>query len=272
MLCKVWWIDNFEKTVYNLARIKGDKMERKVALITGSSRGLGACISLKMAECGYDIVINYLHSHDKAVKLAEKIEKLYGVSTLVVKADVALEDDVKAMVDEVIRSFGKIDVLVNNASIANDSILEDKTSDSFRRVLDVNLLGTFLMCKYVSEYMLQNKRGKIINISSTNAMDTYYPYSMDYDASKAGVNSLTHNFAVLLAPYVNVNAIAAGWIHTDMNQNLDEEFILDENKKILLGRFAEVDEIANVVKFLASDEASYVNNSIIRVDGGSYHG
>ena len=154
------------------------------------------------------------------------------------------------------------------ATTAIDTLFEDKTVENFRKIIDVNLIGTFLVSKYASEYMLKNKSGKIINISSTNGIDTYYPYGLDYDASKAGVISLTHNLAMQFAPYINVNCIASGWINTDMTKELDEDYIKEESSKILLGRFAEPMEIANVVAFLASDEASFVNGSIIRVDGG----
>ena len=126
------------------------------------------------------------------------------------------------------------------------------------------------MSKYIGELMYENKNGSIINISSTNAIDTYYPMSLDYDASKAGVISLTKNLAVQYAPYVRVNTVAPGWTMTEMNVNLDEEFINNENKKILLNRFAKPEEIANVIMFLASDKASYINSAVIRVDGGNY--
>ena len=241
---------------------------RKVVLITGASRGLGAAIVRKFASLNYNVVINYNKSFDEAKKLKEEIESKFNVDSLIVKADVSNEVEVKEMINLIIQKFGKIDCLVNNAGIALDTLFEDKTVENFKKTLDVNLIGTFLVSKYASKYMLEQKKGNIINISSTNGIDTYYPYSLDYDASKAGVISLTHNLAMQFAPIINVNCVASGWINTDMNKELDEDYVKEENSKILLGRFAEPMEIANVVAFLASEEASYVNGSIIRVDGG----
>lgn len=240
---------------------------RKVVLVTGSSRGIGAAIIKEFALSNYDVVINYNHSEKEAILLQEEIKK-YNVGSLVIKADISNEEEVKNMVEKVIDKFGHIDVLVNNASIAIDTIFEDKTVSNFKRILDVNLIGTFLVSKYVSKYMLENKCGNIINISSTNGIDTYYPESLDYDASKAGVISITHNLAKQFAPYIRVNAVAPGWVNTDMNKDMDLSYKKNEESKILLNRFAETKEIAKVVKFLASDDASYINNSIIRVDGG----
>ena len=160
--------------------------------------------------------------------------------------------------------FGKIDILVNNAGICNDMILDFKTYDDFKKVIDVNLNGTFLVTKYISKLM---KSGSIVNISSTNGIDTYYPESIDYDASKAGVISLTHNFAKTFAPKIRVNAICPGWVETDQNKELSIKQIKGIKKGILLKRFAKPEEIANVVFFVANE--SYINNAVIRVDGGS---
>ena len=142
----------------------------------------------------------------KSKKELEKyIKENYDVEVLTIKCDISKEEEVEQMVDEIIEVFGGIDILVNNASVARDSLLMDKNIKEFKRVLDVNLIGTYLVSKYVGKVMLDQKYGKIINVSSTNAIDTYYPESCDYDASKAGVISLTHNFARELAPNITVN-------------------------------------------------------------------
>mgnify|MGYP000643433720 FL=1 len=241
---------------------------RKTVLITGGSRGLGRACALKFAQLDYNIIINYNNSLKEAVSLEAYLKENYNISVLLVKADISKEDEVINMVNVIKNSFQKVDCLVNNAGIAIDTLFEDKTVQNFKKIIDVNLIGTFLVSKYIGALMSNEKSGTIINVSSTNAIDTYYPYSLDYDASKAGVISLTHNLARQFAPYIRVNCVAPGWINTEMNKELDKEFIEEENKKILLGRFSEPSEIANVIAYLASDEASYINGSVIRVDGG----
>lgn len=176
------------------------------------------------------------------------------------------------MVNDVINYYGRIDVLINNAAIALDCVFEDKKISDFKKVLDVNLIGPFTLSREVGKNMLEHKSGVIINVSSTNAIDTYYEYGLDYDASKAALISLTHNLSKHFAPYVRVNAVAPGWVNTDMNRNLDEDYIKEEEKNIYLKRFAEAKEIAKVIYFLASDDASYITNEVIRVDGGYNHG
>lgn len=243
-------------------------MNRKVVLITGASRGIGRSTAIKYAQNNYNIVINYNNSYDKARDLADYLVSTYGIEVMIVKADVSNEVEVKDMVDKVISKFGKIDVLVNNASIAIDSDFISKDSNSFNEILNTNLVGTFLVSKEVSKYMKDNRSGIIINVSSTNGIDSMYVESLEYDASKAGVISLTHNLAEYLKPYVRVNCVCPGWVNTDMNKDLDSSYIEQENKRIMLNRFAEPEEIANVIYFLATEGASYINNSIIKVDGG----
>lgn len=242
--------------------------ENKVALITGASKGLGAAIAYDLASNNCNIIINYNTNKKLAEDLKEEIIAKFSVKCITIKCDVSNEDEVKDMVNEVENKFGKIDILVNNAGIAIDSTVEDKNVSDFKKVLNVNLVGTFIVSRLVGNLMLKNGSGKIINIASTNGIDTYYPFSLDYDASKAGIISLTHNLAEYYKPYITVNAVAPGWVNTPMNNELDSEFKKEECKKIKLGRFADPLEIAKVVTFLASENASYINNSVIRVDGG----
>lgn len=244
----------------------------KVVLVTGSNRGIGKSTIIEFAKAGLDVVINYCHHKEEAYELKEYVENNYNVRCLVVKCDVSKEDEVIEMINEIVDYFGSLDILVNNASVCKDSLLMDKDVESFRRILDVNLIGTYLCSKYAGKVMLDNGSGSIINVSSTNAIDTYYPESCDYDASKAGVISLTHNLAREFSPYIRVNCVCPGWVNTDMNKELSLEQVHEEEKNILLKRFAEPDEIAKVIVFLASNKSSYVNDSIIRVDGGKFNG
>lgn len=246
-------------------------MGKLVALVTGSNRGIGKSCILEFAKAGINVVINYCHRKEEAEELKQEIEEKYKVDVLVVKCDVSKEEEVEAMINQIVDYFGGIDILVNNAGVCRDSLLLDKSVKDFKRILDVNLVGTYLCSKYVGRVMLEQKKGKIINISSTNALDTYYPESCDYDASKAGVISLTHNLAREFAPYINVNCICPGWIKTDMNKDLSLDQINKEKRKILLSRFGEVEDISNLVLFLISNKASYINDTVIRVDGGKYN-
>ena len=151
------------------------------------------------------------------------------------------------------------------------NFLVEKKVEDFRKTLDVNLIGAFLTAKRAERHMLDNKWGRVINISSTNGMNTYYPMGIEYDASKAALNSLTHNLAIEFAPYVTVNAVAPGLIGTESEiADYDDEFMQMELDKILVRRIGEAKEVAKLVKFLVSDDASYINNSIIRIDGGQY--
>ncbi len=239
----------------------------KVALITGSSSGIGKEIASKLAS-DYEVILHYNSNYNEALKLKNDIDNKYNRDTLLVKGDLSNEEDINNIINVIYDRYDKIDVLVNNAGIAIDTMFEDKNKDNFIKILEVNLIAPFLLCKKIGLKMKENKDGVIINISSTNGIDTPYVESLDYDASKAGLISLSNNIANYLAPYVRVNTICPGWINTNMNNNLDDDFITSEKNKILLGRFGEAYEVANLVYFLISDEAKYINNSIIRIDGG----
>lgn len=243
-------------------------MESKVVLVTGSSRGIGKAIVTDFARKGYNVVINYIKEDNKAKELKERLEKEYHIKALTIRADVSNENEVQKMIDTIINKFGRIDVLINNAGIAIDKEFEDRTVEDWKRTLSVNLIAPFIVSKYVGNEMLKNKSGKIINISSTNGINAFFPTSIDYDASKAGLINLTHNLAIQFAPYINVNCVAPGWVNTDMNKELPKDLIEEETNKIYKKRFAKPSEIAKVVTFLASDDADFINDEIIKVDGG----
>ena len=245
-------------------------MEHKVALVTGGAKGIGREIVLELANAGYCVVINYNTSVKQALELKQELES-NNQKCIVVKADISNEQQVKNMVDIAVKSFGKIDVLVNNAAISLDSMFYDKTAESFNKTLSTNVVGTFLVSKLVGEIMYNNKFGKIINISSTNGINTYYPMCLEYDASKAAIISLTHNLAIQFAPYVNVNAVAPGFIATESEiGGMDEEFIKLEEEKVLLRRAGKPQEVAKLVGFLVSENANFINNEVIKIDGGIY--
>lgn len=236
----------------------------KVVLITGASKGIGASCAQIFASNGYDVIINYNTSIQQANILKEEIRKKFNVKCLTYKCDVSNENEVIKFFENVKKDFSKIDVLINNAGIAKDNFLDKKTVEEFKQVINTNLVGTFMITKYFSKIM---DEGSIINISSTNAIDSYYPESIDYDASKVGIISLTHNYAKAFAPKIRVNAICPGWVNTKHNDLLTEGEKESLSKNILLGRFGSPMEIAKVVFFVAND-ASYINNAVIRVDGG----
>lgn len=238
----------------------------KVVLITGGSSGIGRETVYKFAKNGYDVIFTYNKSKEMSKTIEKDIKSSYNVNIYSIKCDISLENDVKSLANFVKDKTNKIDVLVNNAGIAIDNLLEEKTVEEFKKVIDTNLIGTFSVVKYLGN--LINDGGSIINISSTNAIDSYYIESIDYDASKIGIISLTHNLAKYYAPKIRVNCICPGWVDTLMNKDLSKEQKDSENKKILLNRFAKPSEIANVIYFIASDEGSYINDAIIKVDGG----
>lgn len=244
---------------------------KKTVLITGGSRGIGKATSLEFAKHGYNIVINYVNDDISAKNLKSYIVENYDVDVMLCKCNVSSEDGVKGMVNSIIDNYGNIDVLVNNAGIAIDTTFDDKKIENFKKILNVNLIGPFILSREVGNYMLKQGFGSIINVSSTNALDTYYEYSLDYDASKAGLVSLTHNLAKYYAPNIRVNAVAPGWVDTEMNKELDSSYTKEECEKIYLKRFAKPEEIAKAIYFLASDDASYITGEVLRVDGGCDH-
>lgn len=241
----------------------------KVVLVTGGAHGIGKAIILELAKNHYDVVINYLTSNKAAALLEEEIKKNYDVRVMTIQADVSKEEEVDAMISLIEKKWGGVDILINNAAVDLSNLFHLKTADEFRKTLDVNVVGAFNCSKRVYRHMLDQEYGRIINISSTNGINTYYPMCIDYDASKAALISLTHNLAFEYGPYINVNAIAPGFIGTDNElDGYDEDFLKEEQEKIMVNRYGKPEEVAYLVKFLISDEANFINNTIIRIDGG----
>lgn len=241
--------------------------EKKVALITGATSGIGREIAVKLAKEGYNIAINYRREKEDMPLLKEEIEA-NGVKCFFVKADVANYNECEIMVNEILKEFGQIDVLVNNAGITKDCLIMRMKAEDFKSVIDCNLLGTFNVTKNVIPRMIKQRSGKIINVASVVGVVGNSGQS-NYAASKAGIIGFTKSLAKELASRnILVNAIAPGFIETKMTDVLSEKVKDEILNQIPLKRMGNAKEVANVVKFLASDESSYITGQVINIDGG----
>jgi 3-oxoacyl-[acyl-carrier protein] reductase len=238
----------------------------KVVLVTGSAKGIGRATAIEFAKNGFDVVINYRRSEIEATMLKKEIESNYNVNVLSIRADVSNENEVKQMISDIMVTLGRLDVVVNNAGIVYDRDFKDITADEFMTVLKVNVMGAFLVSREASKYL--KKGSSIVNVSSTNGSKVVSPDCLDYNISKVGLQSLTRDLAYQFKPNIRVNAVAIGWADTEMNADLDKDYIDSETKKIYLERFADPSEVAKTIYFLASDNASYINGEIINIDGG----
>ena len=239
----------------------------KCALITGATRGIGKQIAITLAKQGYNIALNYRKENEELENTKKEIEEI-GVQVLAVKGDVANFEDCENFVKQVIERFGQIDVLVNNAGITKDMLLMRMKKEDFEQVIDTNLVGTFNVTKNVVPYMMKARSGRIINISSVvgisgNAGQT------NYSASKAGIIGFTKSLAKEIASRnILVNAVAPGFIETNMTDVLKDDVKQEIAKNIPLKRMGTAQDVANVVKFLASDDSSYITGQVINIDGG----
>ncbi len=239
----------------------------KVALITGATRGIGKQIALKLAKQGYSIALNYRKENEELINAKKEIEA-ENVECLCVQGDVSSFEECERFVKETAEHFGTIDVLVNNAGITKDMLLMRMKEEDFRQVIDINLVGTFNVTKSVIPYMMKARNGRIINISSVvgisgNAGQT------NYAASKAGIIGFTKSLAKEVASRnILVNAIAPGFIETSMTDVLKDEIKEEIAKAIPLKRMGTAEDVANVVKFLTSEESSYITGQVLHVDGG----
>ena len=241
------------------------------ALITGASRGIGREIAITLAKEGCNVIINYNKSEEKAKELVKLIKEKYKVSAYEFKCDISNEKDADQLVEFAYSKLDKIDILINNAGICIDKEFSDRTVGDFIKTFSLNTFGAFYLSKKIGQKMYENKYGKIVNISSNNSINGFYPTTIDYDASKSALNSITKNLAIEFSPFVNVNAVAPGWIDTDMNKNVLTEDIKDlEAQRILKKRIGNAKDVANTVSFLVSDKADYIDGQIIVVDGGMF--
>lgn len=241
--------------------------ERKVALVTGASRGIGRAIALRLAESGYDVAVNYNSNAAEADKVVGAVTAM-GRKAIAVRANAGDRAEVNAMFRTVVKELGRIDVLVNNAGVVDDAFLLTVSPDSLDRSLDINVKGYFYCAQAATLKMFKAKKGAIINVSSVSSMMAL-PGQSVYAATKGAVNSMTATLARELAPYgIRVNAIAPGFIATDMVAHLPEEKINEYLTQIPLGRLGKVEEVAELAAFLASDEAAYITGQTLVIDGG----
>lgn len=243
------------------------KLNGKVALVTGASRGIGAAIASKLASLGCDVAINYAGNIQKAEETLNAV-KAYGVNAQIYQANVANYEEVEAMTKQIIKDFGHLDIIINNAGITSDNLMMRMDQDSFDSVIDVNLKGTWNVCKSITRPILKQRSGVIINLSSVVGINGNVG-QVNYAASKAGVIGLTKSLAKEFASRnIRVNAVAPGYVKSDMTAKLSEEITEKVLENIPLGQLGEVEDIANAVAFLVSDDARYITGQVLVVDGG----
>lgn len=242
-------------------------LKGKCAIVTGASRGIGKAIALKLASLGANVVVNYRSNEKEALEVENEIKKM-GVETLCIKGDISKSEDVDKLITDAKERFGNIDIMVNNAGITKDALILRMKKEDFDSVIDVNLKGVFNCLKAIAPVMIKQKQGKIINLSSVVGI-TGNAGQINYSASKAGVIGMTKSLAKEVGSRgITVNAVAPGYIETDMTETLGEKYKEEMKKNIPLKRLGSANDVAEVVAFLAGDGANYVTGQVIQVDGG----
>lgn len=245
------------------------RLEGKAAVVTGGGRGIGRAICLAFAKEGADVIVNYATKDQPAQEVVEKIQQM-GRRAVAVKGNVAIRADVERIIQSAIDHFGKIDILVNNAGATRPAMLHKMTEDQWNEVIDIHLKGPFLCIQVASKYMMEQRSGKIINVTSAAGISGTKG-QINYSSAKGGIIALTKSAARELAGYgITVNVVSPGYVSTEMTEKIRTDPKLREiyTGRILLGRFAEPEEVAPVFVFLASDEANYITGQLICVDGG----
>ncbi|MFR8086992.1 MAG: 3-oxoacyl-[acyl-carrier-protein] reductase [Lachnospirales bacterium] len=242
-------------------------LDQKVALVTGASRGIGRSIALRLARQGFFVVVNYRGAQTRAQGVLDEIENAGGQGRIY-PCDVASETDVKTMIETIVKQYGRLDVVVNNAGVTKDNLILRMKAEDLDLVLDTNLKGTFYCMKYAAKQMLRQRSGRIINISSIVGIHGNAG-QVNYSASKAGIIGMTKSLAKELGSRgITVNAVAPGFIETEMTEDLPEEIKKKMQESIPLGHFGQSEDIAAAVSFLASEGAAYITGQVLGVDGG----
>ncbi len=242
-------------------------MKDKTGIITGGTRGIGLAIARELAEAGVNLILTY-KGNDEAADAAKKDLEKFNTKVYIMKKDVSSLEDAQEVAKMATSELGQIDILVNNAGITKDKLLVRMSEEDFSEVVDTNLKGSFNMIKAVSSYMMKKRSGRIINMSSIAGVKGN-PGQINYSASKAGIIGMTLSAAKELGSRgITVNAVAPGYIETEMTEILTDDQKANMNAHISLGRPGQPEEVANIVRFLASDEASYITGQVIGIDGG----